>query len=179
MEKLFLKIHSVWTEFGLQISSIWLQDLVDKCFTIWTSPSNTCVLVPWPFRLLHQYRSPYRGEGSRCLFSHLFLVIYSLFLSNILLLLFMSFTNNNISNNILVVSITLSFSVQSQLRDLNVGGSAIVRLYPTQPNACLKEKLCLPRALRLTHKSSFCAGHVNHVSHFVCLEVSFQRCKGN
>ena len=89
-------------------------------------PSNTCVLVPWPFRLLHQYRSPYRGEGSRCLFSHLFLVIYSLFLSNILLLLFMSFTNNNISNNILVVSITLSFSVQSQLRDLNVGSSVSI-----------------------------------------------------
>ena len=129
--ELFMKIHSMWTELGLQISSIWLRDLVDKCFTIWTSPSNTCVLVPWPFRLLHQYRRPYRGEGSRCLFSHLFLVIYSLFLSNILLLLFMSFTNNNISNNILVVSITLSFSVQSQLRDLNVGGSAIVRLYPS------------------------------------------------
>ena len=66
------------------------------------------------------------GEGSRCLFSHLFLVIYSLFLSNILLLLFMSFTNNNISNNILVVSITLSFSVQSQLRDLNVGSSVSI-----------------------------------------------------
>ena len=147
---------------------------MDKCFTIWTSPSNTCVLVPWPFRLLHQYRSPYRGEGSRCLFSHLFLVIYSLFLSNILLLLFVPFSNNNISNKIGVVSITLSFSVQSQLRDLNVGSSVSI-----PPPACLKEKLCLPRALRLTHKSSFCAGHVNHVSHFVCLEVSFQRCKGN
>ena len=48
-----------------------------------------------------------------------------------------------------------------------------------RPSPPLEEKLCLPCALLLTHKSSSCAVHLYHVSHFVCLEVSFQRCKGN